>query len=484
MSQGQPDRSSLPPSLHAHIYTGPQHPQGLSPTGSNSAQEETELRASPFEPSRQPPPILPPTLPPLRPIAPSTLPASFPDPRRQYPPYESVPLETLSLHSSTVLPSERLGGSSSIPHGSRYRSPVVSDPVYPPSGRPQGPQYTGSHSLPPVLPPISGPGHWREGEAGPSSLAHSYGGIGRRISPTHAPPQQIYRRATEPGGYPTDQSSLHGGYERLRPQEEHFRQEERYRPRDPPGYPPRATTEIPYAESSQSSRSLPPLYTREWPQYGPSGSARYGEQEDPLPHYSAIQSQSSASSDYTRIDDGDYWNNARGVRRRADSDFEKNPRRTNVPKKITVACDFCRHRKLKCDGHKPICGNCSARDRDCRFEEHPKRRGPGKAAKGSRSKKRVSSKGERRSVSSSSQAAPGSADDFDAQTLVDPQLRSHASFESDMHLHLSQSSGGRYALRQPSPERTPQQQRRPPRSRNSGASPEYYSPPSDHDLKR
>ncbi|KAJ7505280.1 hypothetical protein B0H11DRAFT_2339484 [Mycena galericulata] len=446
MSKGQKDSksSSLPSSLHDHLYSGPQRPHGPSPTASIGGQEEAELPPQSFEPSR------PPTFP-LRPLAPSPLPAPFPDIRRHDP---------VGLRSSAELPSpERPVGPSSIPHGSRYRSPVVSDPVYPAPGRPHGPPYPGSHSLPPVLPQSNA---WREGEAGPSSLAHSYGGISRRISP----PQQIYRRATEPGGYttipPVVQPSLHGSYERLRPQEERFRpqeerfrpQEERFRPQEDrfrpqedrfrtqelPAYPSRATAEIPYAESSQASLSLPPLYAphgADWPPYGAPGGPRHGEQEDLPPLYSAIQSHSSASSDYTRADDGDYLRQPRGVRRRADSEFESNPRRTNIPKKILVACDFCRHRKLKCDGLRPACGNCTAREQNCKYAPHPKRRGPGKAAKGARAKKRVQSKGDRRSESSSSQAAPGSADDFDVQTLVDPELRTHRSFESGMQIRLA-----------------------------------------------
>ncbi|KAJ7134665.1 hypothetical protein C8R44DRAFT_977199 [Mycena epipterygia] len=340
--------SSLPPSLIPHLFSGPQQRQGSSPTGSTGTQEEAELPASTFEPR--------PTASPLRPLVPSPLPplpVPFPDTRRQYPAYESgVHTDPVILHPPAgPLPiPERPGGPSSIPHGSArgYRIPVISDPTYPTPVRLQGPVYLGSHSLPPVLPQTTlARTHWREGEAGPSSLvqSHPYGGISRQRNPSYPPPQPIYRRATEPGGYSTPpshiQPPLHSSYERLRLQE-------------PPlgGYPPRPPSENPYAEAAQSTLSLPPLYTREdWP-YGVPGNVR--EQGDLPPLYSAIQSQSPASSDYTRIGDGDYHP---GQHRKADHDeFESNPRQTKIQKKILVAC-----RKLRCDGVKPTCCNCVSR---------------------------------------------------------------------------------------------------------------------------
>lgn len=44
-------------------------------------------------------------------------------------------------------------------------------------------------------------------------------------------------------------------------------------------------------------------------------------------------------------------------------------------------------RKLRCNGVKPSCYNCTLRNADCRYDSAPRRRGPGKAKKGSRSKK-------------------------------------------------------------------------------------------------
>ncbi|KAI0696005.1 hypothetical protein BC835DRAFT_1406060 [Cytidiella melzeri] len=44
-------------------------------------------------------------------------------------------------------------------------------------------------------------------------------------------------------------------------------------------------------------------------------------------------------------------------------------------KKITVACNFCRSRKLKCDGGKPACSQCFKRNNPCDYTVNHKRRG-------------------------------------------------------------------------------------------------------------
>lgn len=44
-------------------------------------------------------------------------------------------------------------------------------------------------------------------------------------------------------------------------------------------------------------------------------------------------------------------------------------------KKITVACNFCRSRKLKCDGGRPACGQCVKRTNPCDYMPPNKRRG-------------------------------------------------------------------------------------------------------------
>ncbi|KAK7681531.1 hypothetical protein QCA50_015263 [Cerrena zonata] len=43
-------------------------------------------------------------------------------------------------------------------------------------------------------------------------------------------------------------------------------------------------------------------------------------------------------------------------------------------KKITVACNFCRSRKLKCDGGRPACGQCGKRGHSCDYTVNRKSR--------------------------------------------------------------------------------------------------------------
>ncbi|KAI0712103.1 hypothetical protein C8Q76DRAFT_621658 [Earliella scabrosa] len=50
-------------------------------------------------------------------------------------------------------------------------------------------------------------------------------------------------------------------------------------------------------------------------------------------------------------------------------------------KKITVACNFCRSRKLKCDGGRPACGQCYKRSNPCDYTASNKRRNSGKPRK-------------------------------------------------------------------------------------------------------
>ncbi|WWC89841.1 uncharacterized protein L201_004769 [Kwoniella dendrophila CBS 6074] len=55
-------------------------------------------------------------------------------------------------------------------------------------------------------------------------------------------------------------------------------------------------------------------------------------------------------------------------------------------KKLTLACHFCRRRKLKCNGVQPKCDNCTKRNEVCTWDDNVRRRGPGKATKERREK--------------------------------------------------------------------------------------------------
>ncbi|KAJ7738836.1 hypothetical protein DFH07DRAFT_965935 [Mycena maculata] len=41
------------------------------------------------------------------------------------------------------------------------------------------------------------------------------------------------------------------------------------------------------------------------------------------------------------------------------------PLQHGARRKIPMACTFCRHRKLKCDGMRPQCKNCKTRGYPC-----------------------------------------------------------------------------------------------------------------------
>ncbi|WVR05416.1 hypothetical protein IAU60_002431 [Kwoniella sp. DSM 27419] len=56
------------------------------------------------------------------------------------------------------------------------------------------------------------------------------------------------------------------------------------------------------------------------------------------------------------------------------------------PKKLALACHFCRRRKLKCNGIRPRCDNCTKRNETCSWDDEVRRRGPGKATKERREK--------------------------------------------------------------------------------------------------
>ncbi|KAJ7761511.1 GTP binding protein [Mycena maculata] len=54
-------------------------------------------------------------------------------------------------------------------------------------------------------------------------------------------------------------------------------------------------------------------------------------------------------------------------------------------KKITVACNFCRSRKLKCDGGRPSCSQCMKRSNTCDYAQQNKRRGAVRPSRGDES---------------------------------------------------------------------------------------------------
>ncbi|KAF7314282.1 GTP binding protein [Mycena kentingensis (nom. inval.)] len=364
--------SSLPPSLIPHLYDRPRDPPRSSPTGSTPPALEDVDPPGLLDSSRQP-------AFPLRPLVPSPRAAALIDPHHPFPGFESGAQDPSTSRPHRGGSPSDLAGPSSGPRGPAhgYRSPIPSDPAYRSSTRPSAPLYPGAHSLPPIA---THPPHWREGDAGPgpSSSGQQYpsGSTSRQISPGFSLPQPIYRRATEPGSssYPAPQPGLPASYDRFRDT-------------------PRRD-----AEGSRDRVALPPLHLPPGGDWQGYTSRPGGEGEDLPSLHSALQLHSPTTSTDPRDDP----ERPQAVRRSLPDDFDQNPRQAprsvadesdhsarQVPmqRKILVACDFCRGRKLRCDGGRPICSNCNQRNQPCSYREAPKRRGPGKAAKGSRAKK-------------------------------------------------------------------------------------------------
>ncbi|KAI9329595.1 hypothetical protein BD770DRAFT_334004, partial [Pilaira anomala] len=48
----------------------------------------------------------------------------------------------------------------------------------------------------------------------------------------------------------------------------------------------------------------------------------------------------------------------------------------NKRKRLTQACELCRRKKIRCDGSKPTCGNCTRLNNECTYSTSSKKRGP------------------------------------------------------------------------------------------------------------
>ncbi|CCM03490.1 uncharacterized protein FIBRA_05624 [Fibroporia radiculosa] len=80
---------------------------------------------------------------------------------------------------------------------------------------------------------------------------------------------------------------------------------------------------------------------------------------------------------------------------------DENERPRKISRKTEVACHFCRRRKLRCDGQRPTCRHCMQRGFVCEYADRPRRRGPGKAPKGSKRGARQTSAGSRKAAAGS-----------------------------------------------------------------------------------
>ncbi|KAF9046589.1 hypothetical protein BJ165DRAFT_1527670 [Panaeolus papilionaceus] len=79
----------------------------------------------------------------------------------------------------------------------------------------------------------------------------------------------------------------------------------------------------------------------------------------------------------------------KGKKRKSSPDpDDDNTRKSRNPRKTLVACNFCRGRKLRCNGARPACYNCSIRNaKKCEYVPVQRRRGPGRAPRGSRARR-------------------------------------------------------------------------------------------------
>lgn len=98
-----------------------------------------------------------------------------------------------------------------------------------------------------------------------------------------------------------------------------------------------------------------------------------------------------------------------------------------TPRDHTDPCHI--GRKLRCDGNKPQCFNCHNRQlKDCTYQVYIRRRGPGKAPKGSRSKKRGNTATRVYESSSPHRRGESSGDGFDASVQERPSMESSTSY--------------------------------------------------------
>ncbi|KAF7346373.1 Gtp binding protein [Mycena sanguinolenta] len=416
-------KSSLPPSIQPFIWTRPQDPQGLSPTASSPGAQD--------EPPELPGPLYAP------PAAAVPLPRA-PAPSRCLPRHHPPPISRVRHRSGA-----RTWRAGCPREAGR-------DPPYP-AGRPQGSAaaYPGSLSLPGLSQITSDA--WREGEAGPSSLVHSqpYGSGSRRPSPTYLQP--IHRRATSPWPYSIAE-----------------------RTEAPPTNICRA-----YFPSRLDSRRCTHVRRKEYlatarvllskEQLHPSSVSRH----ICLPVYSIIQRQGTmagtpenASNLQTRMTCRD----AESPRERFLwlANFAEVDHHLPFWDLRCLLNDLPAARKLKCDGNRPACSNCLSRFKDdCKYEKEVKRRGPGKAAKGSRAQKPKARHSE----------PTGRLDDFDAQTIA-PSLRPRASLPRSMYSSQNTLVESRYDSPEPEPvepeSRQPPTKKRRRKTTKREPSSEYY----------
>ncbi|KAF9013260.1 hypothetical protein BDQ17DRAFT_1321132 [Cyathus striatus] len=269
---------------------------------------------------------------------------------------------------------------------------------------------------------------WREGEAGPSSLLQTMykeqsSSRGRRGCSQPAPLRRF-------SSQPEDWSGL-GSEHSLRGEEEYITSGG--------------------MNFQHGMYGLPPdnLF-HHWPTFPPqpgvAESQPYAYTYPPIGEVGALSLSSSAPGPSIRggqtpelhDSSGEASQKSIAKRKRSKDVLEEGEgqRKSHASRKTAVACNFCRGRKLRCNGARPACSNCIARKYQCEYVPIQRRRGPGKAPKRSRSKKdnpNAAGTSDAYGGGSSLRASDGrpssSAADYELEALA-PELRPYASVMS------------------------------------------------------
>ncbi|KAF8899715.1 hypothetical protein CPB85DRAFT_1327236 [Mucidula mucida] len=401
----QPPKSSLPVSLQ---------PLLLSSTTRNSSTRTTIVpEAADDDEQEQDRPPSPLSLP-LSTRSAMTSPLYQLDRRRASQPYEGYdPLPPQSL-----LPEldpgvrHRIPGTSSIHHGSMrpdYHPRAAPNPNYlPPQGEPHyAPQWregeTSTPSWPyPADPPRSSlqqqhPGYL--GHAGPSRsydnlyeqippvMSHSREPIDRRSYLPPAPMPSTSQQPTYNVRYPPHvgpgiPERLGGSYGHIRDEQPMYTRRDEYPRREGQIMYTRRDDQTAYRREEQAMFPRLPALT---PPPNPPPPASWSAREQQPERWYEERLTSPEEDDR----DGEYKpagsSRAKGKKRAADPQDPKTakPPKTARIQKVTIACDFCRNRKLRCDANRPKCYNCIARNpgNECVYAAEPKRRGKGKQKK-------------------------------------------------------------------------------------------------------
>ncbi|KAI4522608.1 hypothetical protein K525DRAFT_283547 [Schizophyllum commune Loenen D] len=455
--------SSLPPTLQPLMFREPQPPpprDSASRSTYEPRDDDEPRRDEPYPASAYPAPSQ--SSYPLRPAESWEAQAQREqEVSRRYLPARPViddarehQVPAYALHSEP----HQVAGPSSIPHGSStqyYSTPPVpapEDPAYrarpppPPPPRPPTQDTFEFHYNAPGYDPYRERGLYRDEPPVPSSFRPADPMPPRRhperVPP--APPMEYLRPYTGESGWERRDSryeSYAPSYPDPPPPMEEYGPSGTYAPhRESPWQPEPARYPMPPPQSapSSSSSSMQPPYRQyqdvehqyrplpppsEMHHYLPDPYApyylppeqphrydepryeerRYEERSrpmDPSRHESYTPVPSSSQSVYPS-------------RSRPDEEMEpppqKRPRSTEPRKtqtrKTEIACDFCRGRKLRCDGVKPVCGNCQSRNNVCTYRSSPRRRGPGKMSKAEKARRKAEATAMERDIARSSSSS-------------------------------------------------------------------------------